>query len=498
MRRLGEAIQEWVKDTPDNPAISDADHAFSYRALDQAMAECRELLKSYGLTAGDRIALIGENSTTLAIFILSAGLDDIWVVLENARRAPLETDAVCEHAQPKRIFYLTENSPSALGHAERHHAKPASASFGSFYVGQELNSVPEECFESAKDQVAALIYTTGSTGIPKGVMLTHANLLYIGNQMKKHRQMAPKDRVYGVLSITHVMGLASGLAGTLVSGAHIRLVPRFSDADCVKSLINEGITVLQGAPAMFSKLANSTDMKDCRPTSLRFIAAGGAPLDPSVKQHVEDCFGLILHNGYGLTEGAAICWTRLDDRNADCTVGPPNCDIEIKILDDERNPVREGERGSLWAKGPNIMKGYFRDAEKTATVLMADGWMNTEDLASRLPDGRVVIGGRSKDLIIRSGFNVSPLEVETAINAHPSVQNCAVLGQKIDGNEEVVAFIELCPGAELSCDDVTVFLKDRLSPYKRPTRIHFIDSLPTAPNGKILKQKVRQILEEQL
>ena len=496
MRRLGDVLKNWVETTPDNPAISDEIRSLTYRQLDQAVADCRNFLAQSGVRGGDRLVVIGENSAMLAILILAAGLDDIWVVLENARRAPLETDAVCTHAQPRRVLYLTENSPSARDHASRHGASLITTSFGALAMGPLRETVTEPCYESEHEQVAALIYTTGSTGVPKGVMLTHGNLLYISTLMQKQRHLIPEDRVYGILPITHVMGLSSGLLGTLASGAHIQLVPRFSVSHCAQSLREDGISILQGAPAMFARLARSQEMRGFHSDTLRVIAAGGAPLDPTVKSEVEQCFGLTLHNGYGLTEGSAICWTRLDAPNSDCTVGPANPEVDIAILDADRRPVQPGQQGSLWAKGPNIMKGYFRDPERTNTVLTPDGWFNTEDLARQLPDGRIAIDGRSKDLIIRSGFNVSPLEVETALNAHEQIQQSAVMGHAICGNEEIVAMIERCPGSVLNEQDVRHFLTDRLSPYKRPNRIVFVDTLPVAPNGKVLKQQLKLTLKE--
>lgn len=496
MRRLGDVLKNWTETTPGNPAISDDIRSLDYSQLGQAVTDCRAFLAHSGIRAGDRLAVIGENSTVLATLILAAGLDDIWVVLENARRAPFETDAVCQHAQPRRILYLTENSPSAQDHANRHGASSVTTPFGALAMGPLMETLAEPCYESEHEQVAALIYTTGSTGLPKGVMLTHGNLLYIGSLMQKQRRLIPEDRVYGILPITHVMGLSSGLLGTLASGAHVQLVPRFTVAHCVQSLQEQGVSILQGAPAMFSRLVKSDDMRGFHSDTLRVIAVGGAPLDPTLKREVEQCFGLTLHNGYGLTEGSAICWTRLDAANPDCAVGPANPEVDVAILDADGKPVQPGKLGSLWARGPNIMKGYFRDQERTISVLTADGWFNTEDLARQLPDGRICIEGRTKDLIIRSGFNVSPLEVETALNAHEQIQHSAVMGHMICGNEQIVAMIELCPGAVLKEEDVRLFLVDRLSPYKRPNRILFIDALPVAPNGKVLKHQLKLTLKE--
>jgi len=553
MRRLADCLAHWARRTPDAHAVSDEAGCWTYRQLAQRVGDAERYLRELGVAAGDRVMLVGENSAALAALILAAGRLDAWAVLENARRAPLEVDAVMRMAQPRRTVFVASASPDAAAHAARHGASVQDAPFGQVAaatgrcrggdddaglghdLGHDLDHDPdhgdpdaaaEPVHEDPREQVAVLIYTTGSTGTPKGVMLTHANLLYIAETMRTLRRLEPRDRVYGVLPITHVMGLSSGLLGTLASGAHIRLVARFSPEACLGALREDGITILQGAPAMFARLvkvapavpaapaaqvvpaaptppaasaipATPATSADTRPgPTLRFIAIGGAPLDPALKAQAEALFGLTLHNGYGLTEASATCWTRLDDANADCAVGPPTPGVEVSIRDAAGRAVPPGETGELWLRGANLMKGYYRAPELTARALDAHGWFNSEDLATQEADGRIRIVGRSKDLIIRSGFNVSPLEVETALNAHPGVQQSAVLGCAVQDNEEIVAVIEPAPGAAPSEQELQRFLAERLSPYKRPSRIVFVDALPVAPNGKVLKPQLRRLIGE--
>lgn len=499
MQRIADCFSRWVALTPDRLAISDDRHQWSYADLETHVGQAAEYLASVGVRRGDRFALIGENSATLAALILAAGRLDAWAVLENARRAPMEIDGVCLHAHPRTIVHVVGNSEAAREHARRHKAATIETPFGTVAASPtDSTSGPEPIWPEAKDQVAVLIYTTGTTGTPKGVMITHANLLHIGEQMRRERRLTSDDRVYGILPITHVMGLASGLLGTLSSGAHIHLVPRFDVAHCMHALRTVGITILQGAPAMFARLAESCE-PGARPSpSLRLIAAGGAPLDVGIKEKVEAVFGLTLHNGYGLTEGSGVCWTRLDDVNDDCSVGPPNVGVEVRICDKDGNELPQGQVGELWMRGPSIMKGYYKMPDRTAEVLRPDGWLNSQDLASQGPDGRIHIHGRSKELIIRSGFNVSPLEVETALNSHPLVRYSAVLGHHNAGNEDIVAVIELKSDAQLNEADLQAFLKERLSPYKRPNRFIYMENLPVAPNGKVLKQELKLKLGDTL
>lgn len=493
--RLGYAVLAWAERTPDSPAISDDGTTWSYAMLAEAVSEAAALLRAQQVRPGDRVLLIGENGLALAAMILAAGTIDAWAVLENARRAPREVDLIRDHCQARRVIYLSGNSPDAAAHADRHGARRhAGRLLGELAIGAlDETCQPEPVREAAAEQVAVIIYTTGTTGVPKGVMLSHANLLYLAGMMVKLRKMVPQDRVYGVLPITHVMGLAAVLSGSLCAGAHLHIVARFDPRHCARALREQGITVMQGAPAMFAKLVDYAKEHVLEAPALRFIAAGGAPIDPTAKQEAEALFGLPLHNGYGLTEGSGLCWTRLDRPRSDYSVGQPLPGVELKVLDEDGAELEPGKVGVLWGRGPNVMMGYFRNPELTAEAMHAGGWFNTQDLARIDEDGHVFIEGRAKDLIISSGFNVYPLEVENAINSHPHIVHSAVLGRAAGGNEEVVAFIELAAGKDLTLGELNRFLAERISPYKRPREVFVMQSLPTSPNGKVLKHSLKEL-----
>ncbi len=497
-RRLHEPPLDWARRTPDAPALSEGRTTWTYATLQAAMDEAGALLRQLGVRRGDRVMLVGENSLALAAFILAASAADASAVLENARRAPHEVDLIRRHGDPRMVLYFSGASADAQAHAERHGAVACTLP-----LNGRLHHLPQPA-DCAADAVAGgdgdtavLIYTTGTTGMPKGVMLSHANLLYLSAMMGRLRQVTPADRVYGVLPITHVMGLAGAFNGTLRAGAHVRLVARFSPADCAQSLQAEGITMLQGAPAMFAKLVQYARNRPFTAPALRFIAAGGAPIDATVKTGTEALFGLPLHNGYGLTEGSGLCWTRIEAPRSDCSVGLPLPGVELQVLGPDGRPVPAGTVGELWARGPNVMKGYYRQADLTAKVLKPDGWFNTEDLARVDPaDGHVHVEGRSKDLIIAGGFNVYPLEVEMALNAHEAVVHSAVVGRREDGSETVVAFLELAPGRELGLAELQAHLAPRLSPYKRPREIWVMPALPVSPNGKVLKKQLQALAQQ--
>lgn len=497
LRRIHEGALQWAHRTPDAPAITENGRTWSYAGLAAAVDQAAALLRELRVRAGDRVMLVGENGMALAALILAASRVDACAVLENARRAPLEVERIRAHCDARRTVYLTGTSAEARVHAERAGATfLAAGALGELAVGSLNESAVADTVNGTASDVAVLIYTTGTTGEPKGVMLMHANLLFLSEMMVRLRRMTPRDRVYGVLPITHVMGLAAVFGGTFRAGAHLFIVARFAAAECAAALERDGITMMQGAPAMFAKLAEHARTQPLRAPRLRFIAAGGAPLDETVKSGVESLLGLTLHNGYGLTEGSGLCWTRLEEPRTDCGVGRPLPGVELKVLDASGNPVAAGEVGELWARGPQLMKGYYRNPELTRRALLPGGWFNTEDLARIDETGNVSVVGRTKDLIIAGGFNVYPLEVENALNAHPAVVHSAVVGRSSGGGEEVIAFIELADSQPLGFAELQRFLAERISPYKRPREVYVMPALPSSPNGKLLKSRLKQKLQQ--
>jgi acyl-CoA synthetase (AMP-forming)/AMP-acid ligase II len=227
---------------------------------------------------------------------------------------------------------------------------------------------------------------------------------------------------------------------------------------------------------------------------LRAIYCGGSPLAASVKATVEAAFGLTLHNGYGLTEAApTVTQTRHDAPRTDCSVGPALPGVDLRIVGNDGRDAQPGDVGELWVRGPNVMKGYYRDEGASAQALPGDGWLATGDFARVDPDGAVHIVGRLKELIIRSGFNVHPVEVEAVLNAHPGVSQSAVVGREVEGNEEVVAFVEPVAGARLDAGELAAFAAKSLAPYKRPAEVIVLDKLPAAASGKVLKGRLREM-----
>ncbi|MCJ2069469.1 acyl--CoA ligase [Methylobacterium sp. J-030] len=496
--RFVDLIRAAAARTPDALAVADGTRTLTYAALVQAVERLARQLGARGVAPGDRVMVVGENGVALAALLLAVNRAGARLVLENARRVGPEVAGIVAHCRPRAVIFVTEGSEDAARHAAGFAAEPgADPAVGSFAFVSRPESRPEP--DGRGEEGGVMIYTTGTTGTPKGVILKDESLVFIATMMERLRRIGPADRVYGILPITHIMGLASVFLGTLRNGGALHLRARFAADECLDAIDALQITALQGATAMFAKLASRGRARGWRaPASLRFTAAGGCPIDLTVKRKVEDLFGTTLHNGYGLTEAAAICWTRFEDGTPDDSVGPPLPGVEVRVAAVDGGAVEAGGTGELWVRGPNVTTGYFRDPDLTARCLTEDGWFNTQDLARIGPDGRVFIVGRTKDVIIRSGFNVYPLEVETALNRHPAVAQSAVIGRAVEGNEEIVAFLELSGPGSAVPDDLGDHLRAALSPYKHPTALIVLPALPLAANGKVLKAQLQTLARDRL
>ena len=500
--RIHDLLTPWAASQPDAPALRDGHERYSYAGLHQAGMAVAERLAAAGVRAGDRVLVVGENCAAACVLALAASRLGAWIGIVNSRLSAHEVDSILDHARPRRVLYTSHVSAEALQHAQRHGAQ-ATAGFGQaiLHLGPLDAAAPAEPGHAdAPQQVAALVYTSGTSGAPKGVMLTHANLAFIAATTRQLRGLTPGDVVYGVLPMAHIVGLSTQFLGVLASGAALVLAPRFTPELLLQAL-REGATAFTGVPAMYARLLEwlRSRGETLAAPRLRLIGVAGSPLTPDLKAAVEAAFGLPLLNGYGLTETApTIAQVRGEAPRQDCAVGPPIPGIEIRLLDAQRMPVPHGGVGELWARGPNVMRGYYRDPERTREVIDAEGWFNTGDLARQGEDGALHIAGRSKELIIRSGFNVYPLEVEQALNSFPGVLQSAVVGRTVGHNEEVVAYVEMTPGQPLDEAALRLHLRERLSPYKQPADIHVLAQLPAAPTGKVLKGRLKQMAAGEL
>jgi long-chain acyl-CoA synthetase len=498
---ISDVVGPWAKSSPDKVALVEPSGAWTYAQLDAAVAETRIWLRDSGVRSGDRVMLVCENCRAFVAIFLALAKMDAWPVLANARLSPREIDDIRDHCGARRVIYMTSVSPLAAQHAKRHGAVIAEAAgLGMIGLGPLNESVdPDPIETNSADRVAALIYTSGTTGLPKGVVLTHRNLLFIAAVSAQIRSLTADDRLYGVLPMSHAVGLSVVLLGALRSGSALYLSSRFDPVQALKSLERDRITVLLGVPSMFALLveyANTKGLKSLQFPALRIISSSGAPLQPAVKSAVEALLGMPLHNGYGVTEcSPTVAQARVDEPRSDLSVGRVLPGVEIVLMGKDGKHVPEGEVGELWVRGPNVAKGYYRAPEETAAAISAEGWFNTRDLA-RLEAGNLFIVGRTKELIVRFGENVYPAEVEAVLNAHPSVARSAVIGrsvQGLEGGEEVVAFVELSPLSPATTAELADYAARNLAPYKRPSHFVLVSAMPVTPTGKVRKEELTKM-----
>ncbi|KUJ80326.1 long-chain fatty acid--CoA ligase [Ruegeria marisrubri] len=472
---------------PDAPAFEDNGGArWTYGELDAAINALAEKLVETGVQPCDRVLILAENCCAAVAALFACSRLGACAIPFNARQTAGEVQRVIDHARPAAVLFTSAASADALAHADRLGAHEIEGAFGRLHLAIPFPSEPNP----ELDDVAVMLFTTGTTGTPKGVMLTHENVLFAGRLSAELRGMTQADVIYGVLPITHVFGLASVVTAATSAGAPVRLEARFSAARTYDAL-NSGITLFSAVPQMHALLMQYTKEQGYAHlphNTLRYVSSGAAPLDPAWKRKAEAFYGVALQNGYGMTESTAgICASRNEIGDPDISVGPPLPEVEVRI--DET--VSGGGRGvgEIMTKGPHVMKGYYRNPEATKEALQ-DGWLRTGDLGHFDDRGHLHIAGRCKELIIHGGFNVYPPEVEAALNDHPKVIQTAVIGRMVDGDEKVIAFVQAAPGDEPSPEELGAFAAERLAGYKRPSQIIVATELPAAPTGKILKHKL--------
>ena len=472
--------------------------ALTYAQLEQRVATTARELASAGLATGERVALVGENSADMVVCLFAAMRAGGWAVPLNARMSAGEIDAICAHAEPRLVYVATAASAEASAHAQRIGAATTLEALpqGRLWRSDRPGARAEAGDAQDPGGVALMVYTSGSTGTPKGVMLTHAGLRFVTERSLQQQVVVPDDVVYHALPISHTFGLITALMGAVRAGATLRLCGRFSAADLGEAVASGAVTAVMGVPAMYARLREWAHEHGRRlaPNRLRLAYIGGSLVDATRKAQTEALLGIRLHHGYGLSEAGPVA-TRTIGHAApsELTAGWPVPGVEVEVRDARGRALPQGEQGEIWVRGPSVMKGYFRDPVQTAAAIDAQGWLHTGDIGCFGPQGDLSIVGRIKEMIIRGGFNFYPAEVEKAIAAFPDVAQSAVVGCSVGDDEQVVAYVEPAAGRGVDPRALDAFLRERLAPYKVPSRVVVLDRLPASGTGKLLKAKLKEM-----
>jgi long-chain acyl-CoA synthetase len=349
--------------------------------------------------------------------------------------------------------------------------------------------------EVAPDDPAVILYTSGTTGNPKGVTLTHRNFHFQCNTVVKSLiPFTHEERVIGVLPLYHVYGLSNALVACVKNGASFVMIPQYSPQALLDAIAENKGTIMPAIPSMYQHLLTiARSRKASIPKSLKFCVSGGAPLPLSVLREFMTVFDTQIVEGYGLTETtSSVCCNGVQGEFKEGSIGPPAGGVEMKVVDDQGADLPDGEVGEIVIRSQTVSPGYWNNAEATAQTFSADGWFHTGDLGYRDPDGFYFITDRKKDLIIRGGFNISPREVEEVLMLHPKIADAAVVAARDKRGDEIVkAFVVVHAGETLTEHEIFEHCEATVAPYKRPKVIEFVSSLPKSATGKVLRTELR-------
>ena len=491
MTNLADNLTQTAKRHGDRPAIKLDDLVLTYSELQDGARRVASLLKSKGVGSGDRVGLVMPNVPWFPVLFYGALAIGAVVVPMN----PL--------LKGREVKYYLEDSGTSIVFAWKDMAEEASK--GASEVGIECLEVgldfdevlgqhdpDEQVAEREDNDTVVLLYTSGTTGQPKGAELTHHSMsTNAATSAETLVELTEQDVVMGCLPLFHVFGLTCGLNASILKGSCLTLIPRFDAEKALEIVGRDHVTVFEGVPTMYSGLLHAVNADKADMSSLRTCISGGSAMPVEVMKNFEKKFDCIVLEGYGLSETSPVAsFNQPGQERKPGSIGTEVRGVEMKVVGDDDEDVAQGEVGEIVIRGENVMKGYWGREQDTAEAIK-DGWFHTGDLAKVDEDGYFFIVDRKKDLIIRGGYNVYPREVEEALYEHSSVAEVAVIGIPHDSlGEEVGAAVALKPGEKVSEKDLQAFAKERLAAYKYPRAVWIVDELPKGPTGKILRREV--------
>lgn len=497
MDSLALALGETAQRRPQQTALVAGDKRLSYAELAAMVERVAAGLAQLGVQPGDRVALVLPNCPQFVMSYLAAVRLGATAVPVNPLLTPDEAGYIIQDAEARAVVALEQTAPLAAAAAtpcvehliisgER---LPEGAVDFSALMAADPEGLPEP---GGGDDLAALMYTSGTTGRPKGAQLSHSNLVCNALAAVEAVRMTKQDVFLTVLPLFHSFGATVCMMIPVLTGATSVLLPRFEALSVLEAIEREGVTIYAGVPSMFAVLAGLKTEHSFDLSSLRLCISGGAPLPDPVLRALEDRYGATLLEGYGPTEAApVVSVNRSREGRKIGSVGPPLPGVEVEIQDDEAKALPTGEIGEVCVRGGNVMRGYWRDADQTAETMRA-GWLLTGDLGRVDEDGHLYIVDRKKDMIIVGGLNVYPREVEDIVRQLPEIRDCAVVGirSRLHG-ERVKAFVELHEGQTGDAERTIEHCAAHLAHYKVPRAVEFAEELPRSATGKVLKRELR-------
>ncbi|WP_406141994.1 long-chain-fatty-acid--CoA ligase [Streptomyces sp. NBC_01089] len=473
-------------------AVRESEAVMTYADLDDASARVAALLSAGGVRPGDRVALVMPNIVCFPVAyygILRAGA---VVVPVNPLLKAREMVFVLRDSGARTVVTSAMPADEATRAAAETGAESLLMGSAAFDAGLRAVSPVSGADERAAGDTAVILYTSGTTGTPKGAELTHGNL--ISNTVTAAETLltlGPDDVLFGGLPLFHAFGQTCALNAAIVAGAALTLLPRFDPREALEIMRRDRVTVFLGVPTMYTALLRTGIPDGGAPSRLRLAVSGGSALPVEVLHTFEQDFGVVVLEGYGLSETSPVASFNHPDRpRKPGSIGLPVRGVEMALVSPDGTPVRPGDVGEIAIRGENVMKGYWNRPEATAEAFH-DGWFHSGDLARADEEGFYFIVDRKKDLIIRGGYNVYPREIEEVLYEHPAVAEAAVVGVRHDlHGEEVAAVIVPREGGRVTADQIREFVRARVAPYKYPRIVTFTEELPKGATGKILKRDI--------
>jgi len=490
---LAASLARNAADNPDRVAIHLGDQTTSYGELDDQSARVAGLLAARGIAPGTPIGIMLPNVPEFASVYYGILRTGAVVVPMNPLLKAREIAYYLGDSGAPVIFAWHVTAPEVEIGAKEAGAEAILVDPATFPDILATASPAPQVVDRAAYDTAVVLYTSGTTGHPKGAELTHANLI---NNVEVSAadlfQLGPDDLIFGGLPLFHAFGQTCTLNAAIMTGASLTVLPRFDAAKALGILADQRVTIFAGVPTMFSALLHVPDRSDYDVSALRLCISGGAAMPVEVLRQFEDAFDCIVLEGYGLSETSPVASFNHPGRERKPgSIGTPIRGVEMRVVDASGAEVPQGEVGEIAIRGHNIMKGYLNRPDATAEAVSADGWFRTGDIGRVDEDGYYYIVDRKKDLIIRGGYNIYPREIEEVLYENPEVAEAAVVGiPHPELGEEVGAAVALKPGATVTPDELRSYVKSQVAAYKYPRRVWIVDALPKGPTGKILKKEI--------